>query len=1297
MPENNAPSPRAPAFEVDSLVEMTDFACDPAVCGKSLVPRVAASAPTLTAFSSNSTADPGSYTRAIVQNKPVPTSGENNRLSEPEWLHSRAVNQLRQLSRLSDLAYCETQKTESRQQVNGDRVTATHFNTKCDATASPQPFVEVKEITVVSPDVPEKHVISSATGRSGGEAFIPEVKRKTAPDPDGGGNIFSSMLNPVMNAMYDAGQFISRNDPLKFPGADAAPLHNDKSVNKFLLHRGLIKTRNPEGVPLIKTLNGVAEYLALNPRGLPHLASKLPGGKTESDTGEIILMSEESARIVLYRWLSNQVLGMNADHWLAEKMAGHALKKESTVGELEQLLAADAVLPHNQRHYPEGALKKLWGEFVRDTFPLFAVEGARNLLLHDKQWGLIHAGSRVLKDAGTPDADIDVESATYVGNMFLALLQENALPANVNGNQLFRLQALLEYARKHPEELPRDGAWEWEYITGRADSELLEAYGHHQNNNVVARFNHAMSHWKTRRQVIEQQIKYYEAVNPGKKQYSVNQYMNEYFSGTSRVRDNNPPPILPVEKIYKSSTAHVANSFAELDRLLVIAALAGFDDAETAFINGAEIKRVSARITMPRPFVNGQARGFDQWAEARKDAELLSNVDLLSARRGNEERIYALKGENDNYSLYRVDRNKDSYFLRGLMSCYRDNNHPESKLDIFPLNTIKSAAEGLASLVDSLVRTHKENFHQGLYDKGYEKTGAQKMLDFMYSLIPFYDCTRSIQAGDAAGTSISCTLDVIAFIPALGEIASLATRFAASAVKASLRAAGRIALNVATRDALQNGLFRQTIRSVGSEFLRGIYVPTKYELGSLGMAVVRGFDPGLETIVDAKRLTKALLYRLLKQIKKMPGGLEKLVTRLGADADVIAPLGKNTAFQGDISVNIKGAGKELGIENRIIETLSDDVYFDHHITNKLNGAINKDTLSLINPNQHGIYTVTSKQSVESFHAIKIDDKFYRYIPDNKMDVSLSGVIKTENADIRVSRFDKRYFIVNEKNKLLVDYSPCRLTRSPGALCLHLSDGLTNKLHASKKNGIPANDIQGLKPSATQPGLYESANGKLYLQHDDVYFKLVERGKKVDSGFMVTGKKRFGSKQITPVSFSREKGRSYINLPEENMMESAGISRKEAISHLEMHTDFTPVDIERAWSESMHGPFDLDKRFAAKRWVTNKEPIIVYRQDNRSLDEIAAAGGFYPRKEKLGSIEDHMIGSRDQYSYVSTSIKRLKSGSYGKYEYAIYLEPHQGIDTAATLGVSHGIHSKSVEFAIPGIITPEQIKGWRMCS
>lgn len=307
-----------------------------------------------------------------------------------------------------------------------------------------------------------------------------------------------------------------------------------------------------------------------------------------------------------------------------------------------------------------------------------------------------------------------------------------------------------------------------------------------------------------------------------------------------------------------------------------------------------------------------------------------------------------------------------------------------------------------------------------------------------------------------------------------------------------------------------------------------------------------------------------------------------------------------------LSVNVKGVDKEFTIENgnyfaningkrrrvyyssenkgwaktqRYIETSRDNVFFQHRIGKLLSGRIDKKTLTSIIKNQHGIYTLTSKKSAESFHAIKIGDKFYRYIPGNNQDVSLSGVIKTDNADIRVIRFDKKYFIVNEKKKFPVNYSPCRLRRSPGSSCLHLSDGLTSKLKANRENGIPERKIKGLKSSENNPGLYESAKGTVYLKYDDVYFKLIRLKNEVaDSQFMVTGKKIFGSKAVTPVCFSREKGFNYINTPQENMMESTGMSRAEVMSHIE--TSPKPVVIGTGSISEVH---DMGNGFVNKTY------------------------------------------------------------------------------------------------------------------
>jgi insecticidal toxin complex protein TccC len=144
-------------------------------------------------------------------------------------------------------------------------------------------------------------------------------------------------------------------------------------------------------------------------------------------------------------------------------------------------------------------------------------------------------------------------------------------------------------------------------------------------------------------------------------------------------------------------------------------------------------------------------------------------------------------------------------------------------------------------------------------------------------------------------------------------------------------------------------------------------------------------------------------------------------------------------------------------------------------------------------------------------------------------------------------------------------------------------------------------------------------------------------------------------------------------------------------------DFVAVNIASNGGAPVHGPVNLKKPFDAKRWTMNRQSMIVYRQDNRGIEEIISAGGFQPRGLELDTLEDHMLKSRD-YNYVSTSNVRLKGGSFGVYEYKIKLEEGQGIDTGAYLHSLFGAMTKKqariTEFSIPGGISPMQIVGVR---
>ncbi|MBE3902235.1 hypothetical protein HJ158_24530 [Vibrio parahaemolyticus] len=117
--------------------------------------------------------------------------------------------------------------------------------------------------------------------------------------------------------------------------------------------------------------------------------------------------------------------------------------------------------------------------------------------------------------------------------------------------------------------------------------------------------------------------------------------------------------------------------------------------------------------------------------------------------------------------------------------------------------------------------------------------------------------------------------------------------------------------------------------------------------------------------------------------------------------------------------------------------------------------------------------------------------------------------------------------------------------------------------------------------------------------------------------------------------------------------------------------------------------------ASKYGITNSTVLEVYRQDNRSFEEIIASGGFHPKVANERGIESHMLSSGN-YNFVSTSSSRLNEGSFGRFEYKIRLNPGQAVNTNLTLSRRYGTtqEGRIVEFAVPDSIRPEQIIGWR---
>ncbi|EXU73904.1 hypothetical protein BG55_20140 [Erwinia mallotivora] len=733
----------------------------------------------------------------------------------------------------------------------------------------------------------------------------------------------------IIDMIASAGNFIDRTinkyDPLTFPTTNASPVTNNRpektslnniskiqnnEINNFLKNESILISSYKNSIPLLKTLNGVAEFLDKKPHKSDEIARAILQQSGNTDSPKNAFISDSESDFIINRWLSEQILKTNPTDFLAQKIAETAFPEEYTLAHLKDFLSLDARLPNDNKQPVSPMLKELWNDAIEQAFPLFAVDNAEHIPLKDNKWGFKHAGALYLKQSGVEDQDITLESASFAGKMIFTLMEENALPDAINGADLFRLPALVEYAIHNPADWKNNDAESLMNTRKEAIKNLFSHYRQHIKNNVFDHFNEAMAVWKPRLEVVEN---YKRLAQPWYLAQAA--YASENNRGDF---DNIPIDYTDYEAAdaeYKEKTEHVAEKYADIDRILVNVALGEADEADLKFIADAQVKHVDIEISDVETARN-QMRPMSPQELLSKTSSLKPGVSVFSAVKGGKEKIYALKPEEAGYSLQLLNRDKDDYYWKDLMADNQGLNNPNYKLNVIPRDTHKNQADGMEVLLNSLVKEHKDHFYKSLYDQGYEKLFSEKVRDFFLSLIPFYDCTQSIRSGDVAGATISCSLDILSFIPVVGKIASMSGKFAGS-VAMGVKQIARTAMTTATRDAIQSGVFRQAVKDVGKNTLRNIAIPGTRQLSAVGVEAIRAVDPGFEMLWNAGKVSKKLLMAIAKKIEnKAPVSFEKIINKLNTKEKQLENIRKIRYKKNEIDteINIKNEIKNKKIE-----------------------------------------------------------------------------------------------------------------------------------------------------------------------------------------------------------------------------------------------------------------------------------------------------------------------------------------------------------------------------------------------
>ncbi|TCV99823.1 membrane-targeted effector domain-containing toxin [Biostraticola tofi] len=268
---------------------------------------------------------------------------------------------------------------------------------------------------------------------------------------------------------------------------------------------------------------------------------------------------------------------------------------------------------------------------------------------------------------------------------------------------------------------------------------------------------------------------------------------------------------------------------------------------------------------------------------------------------------------------------------------------------------------------------------------------------------------------------------------------------------------------------------------------------------------------------------------------------------------------ENAWIFSDISANLKPHVNDIerelidNNENMVLQRKKETFQFDSSIATEIKNIspIDLNSASLANPDRWGIYTYFQTGIKKRLSAIKVDGRYYKV---NRL--SGKGTFEVgDKSDLEIIRFDNIYYKSRKKEKAKLDYSSCRIARSPTSQCAHFSSGLIEILEKNQHLGIPEIEMPDYRLDHSRPGLYRNSKNKLFIKYNDVFFKLnPENRRKPDEIFSIMAKKS-GSilrivkrRKVAELCVSREKGRYYLNTSIENMMESAGTSREAAALH-----------------------------------------------------------------------------------------------------------------------------------------------------
>lgn len=1016
-------------------------------------------------------------------------------------------------------------------------------------------------------------------------------------------------------------------------------------------------------------------------------------------------LSMQQVKAAIRYWFFNNVLGGTPEEVIAKKMAFSKSPTDYTPGKIKKLFSFEMLYSNSSSYVDEvdkksfDAFNLMWTSLLNEEmrFLRFADALDKGFVLYGEKFASLYAGTKFFEDVEYWSCT--AEEAVKAGDVIWNL----ALNGNITEHQIdyLRVPALFFIAKNSPKkfanEVPiRDlsSAAIMEYIVSRKKNLIISLYNSYLN---------AVTSWRSKGKLADDFISQCPTAElfalpdiadgirneQQRRKNAVPGVKQNYLNGWRKPCKSSPESL---SDEYKKITLNVADSFKELDKNLILSAFESLPVVEHDFISSLDA------VMFPVAFSMRTSRGT--WATygiaTNNDFNVfLKHTDLISVNHLREERIYALKRNNEKhegYSIIRVDYDirkyidSDIFNYNGFGTYYRvDGNKVKCSNDNFEY-TIKadrshvSARDGdIKSLINFLSTLHRDNLYQSLYEMGNDSSDIIKIWNIVKHTIPFYDCAEGIMNNDPVQGVPSCIMDGISSAPAFMLAVDLTGRFGMKLAHAALHGVATVG--------------KAGVISVVKHTLKHVGPPGIAEMTLLGKTALRGIDPGFELLSTASRSFSKRVLALLASDSKTSGLAQKIAPSGVIDSQPLTPPAEliMASIPGtELSITLKRirhengrdlyvqfnpeTGEAFGIPYYLVgeffhqapvKYLDENAYSDSNLEYVINEvpALNLAHLTHLTPDDKGLYSYIDFVTHQKRRALKVKGLFYRIEPGREA----WSIRFSDKKNIEVARFDDIYYKINEATRLDVKYQPCRSLRSPTGRCVHLSPMLENAFKENKRFGTPERHLPTLNPAESHPGLYKNPHGKLYIKYEDVFFRLKnEYPKKPDEILSVTGPKSgfiFGKlmkKKIAEVTASRDGGGYYFNTPEENMMECAGTSKAVAELHSAMrrlsfmdHRNFLMPENMRATAIKMDKKVLNDRDYYSDGLEAEEENIVItFRKNTESM--LADARNFFLKgTDYLKKGDVPAIALSDEPKYFLSKIYEKNNGiAIGEYHSSI---------------------------------------------